>query len=131
MRMSMALSMVLVVPCTASALSAAGYEKSVQMSEAPGPNRFMAKTSIESYFQGVSETLNFLKTGTNHIYFQDRPYLCIPPSANLSAAMLRGMLDAELANPETVLKLFGSEWREYQIPTLLVPLIARTFPCQK
>ena len=115
----------------ATAMSIIGYEKTVQMSESPGPNRFITKAALESYFQGMAETLTFLKSGTDHVYFDNRPYLCVPPSANLSGAMLRGMLDAELKNPEILLRAFGKDWKEYQIATLLIPLASRAFPCPK
>ena len=131
MRTLLLICLLLALPQLGHTMSVASYEKTAAMADAPGPNRNMAKLSIESYFQGMSETLTFLKSGAQHIYFQDAPYLCFPSSVSLTGAFLKGLLDGELKSPESVLRSLGVDWKEYQIPTVLIPLVARTFPCPK
>ena len=112
-----------------SAMTVADYEKLEAVTHNTGEERHMADMALESYFQGMAETLNFALLGTRRLYFQDKPFLCLPQTAKLTGSMLRGVLDGELRNPNTVLKGVKGDWKSFEVPQAIIPLLARLFPC--
>ena len=105
------------------------YEKLEGVTHNTGEERHMADVAIESYFQGAAEVLNFALLGTRRLYFQDKPFLCLPPTAKITGSMLRGVLDGELRNPNTVLNGVKDDWKTYEVPQAVIPMLARLFPC--
>jgi hypothetical protein len=116
----------------AQAMSIAGYERAVRVSESTTSERLVAKMAIDAYFQGVAETLTFLQVDTRNIYIDGgSPFLCFPKTVDITGGLLRAVLDGELKNPDKLFGIMGKDWKEYQVTSLLLPSLTRVFPCSK
>lgn len=115
----------------AAAMSVSSYEKVRAMAESTSAQRLMARATMDSYFQGLAESLTYLQSGSQTVYLQHRPFLCFHSNVQLTGAMLRGVLDGELTKPELFATTLGKDWKEYQIPSVLFPALLRLYPCPK
>ncbi|MRR51511.1 MAG: hypothetical protein EG825_11450 [Rhodocyclaceae bacterium] len=115
----------------ASAMDVDGYERLVKASEAANEKRYIAKAFLDSYFTGVAETLQFLKTGSQNVYLRDNAALCFPSNVQISGPLIRGVLDGELKNPAPYKELLGPKWKEHQLTGIIIPGLMRMFPCPK
>jgi hypothetical protein len=113
------------------ALTFNGYEQAQKLAESSSAERFMARASIDAYFQGLAETLMFLQAGSQTIFFEEKPFVCFPSGMNITGSMLRGVLDGELKSPNFALRSSEAKWKEWQLSFIVVPLLARTFPCPR
>lgn len=125
------LSLMLIASAQVIAMDVTGYEAIVKESQGNGAGKYMSKAAIESYFNGVAVTLQYLQTGTNNIYKNGEPLLCFPAKVQITGQLLRGALDGELQKPAIFAEAFGLDWKKYELITFIVPSLLRMFPCPK
>lgn len=124
------LTATLALPCLCSAMSIDSYRNIKAETESGSTGSAMTEFGLKSYLGGVAETLTDQRSANGHIGFEGKPVVCMPPGVDISVALLRMTIDAELAkNADQYVKELGADWGKYSVAVIAKSGLARMFPC--